>query len=112
MYCWPNGNIRGSKEESERTASSKSDGKFLERVSISPEFINVVPEKVEKFSASLNSKSIENLDWEFKVAMNGDAIVKLPVAPVCAVINLGASPVPGPFVILSFAPWYALLLVE
>ena len=36
--------------------------------------------------------------------MNGDAIVKLPVAPVCAVINLGASPVPGPVVILIFAP--------
>ena len=111
-YAWPIGNINGSYDESEINVSRYVDVKSFERLSIVAALIFVVPLKVAKESASLNSKSIENLDCEFSVAVNADASVKLPLAPVCDVINLGASPVPGPAVILSFAPLYALSTVE
>ena len=103
-YCWPTWNINGSYEESVTDTSEYVDVKSLERLSIDAALIFVVPLNVANESVSLNSKSIANLDCEFSVAVNADASVKLPDEPVDDVMNFGDSPVPGPVVILSFAP--------
>ena len=105
MYPCPSGNIKGSNLVSKRIASVYGVAKLLERESISPALIFTVPPlNVANESASLNSKSIENLEAVVKVAVNAFASVSTFVEPSYAVISLGASPVPGPVVTLIFAP--------
>ena len=105
MYPCPNGNIKGSNLVSKRIASVYGVAKLLERESISPALIFTVPPlNVANESASLNSKSIENLEAVVKVAVNAFESVSTFVEPSYAVISLGASPVPGPVVTLIFAP--------
>jgi hypothetical protein len=71
-----------------------------------------VLENEARLSRSFTSKSIENLDCEFSVAVNALSIVRFWLVALNAVTYFGFSPVPGPVVMRSFAPLYASVTDE